>query len=45
MIFCLSGEIEAEVSDGEVRRFGPGAVILLEDTSGPGHITRVVGED
>ena len=45
MIFCLSGEIEAEVSDGEVRRFGPGAVILLEDTSGQGHITRVVGED
>ncbi len=45
LIFCLSGTLEVEVSDGEVRRFGPGAVILLEDTSGQGHITRVVGED
>ena len=45
MIFCLSGKLEVEVSDGEVRRFGPGAVILVEDTSGQGHVTRVVGED
>jgi quercetin dioxygenase-like cupin family protein len=43
-MFCLSGELEVEVSDGEIRRFNPGSVILLEDTSGKGHVSRVVGE-
>lgn len=38
----LAGEVEIEVSDGEVRRFGTGSVILGEDTVGTGHITRVV---
>jgi hypothetical protein len=41
--FYLSGEVEAEVSDGEVRRFGPGSVILVEDTTGRGHTSRAVG--
>ena len=41
-IFYLAGEIEAEVSDGEVRRFGPGSVTLVEDTTGKGHTSRVV---
>ncbi|MHA1947131.1 MAG: hypothetical protein ACXAC6_18840 [Candidatus Hodarchaeales archaeon] len=39
----ISGEIEAKVSDGEVRVFGPGSVTLLEDTTGKGHTSRVVG--
>ena len=39
-IVSLTGRIEVEVSDGEVRRFGPGAVTLVEDTHGKGHITR-----
>lgn len=43
IFFSLSGEIEAEVSDGEKRRLGPGSVTLLEDTTGKGHTTRVVG--
>lgn len=43
--FILSGEVEVEVSDGERRRFGPGNVILLEDTEGQGHGTRVVGSE
>lgn len=43
-IFGLSGEWEVEVSDGEVRRFGPGSVLFLEDTKGKGHITRVVSK-
>lgn len=38
----LSGELEVEVSDGDVRRFGPGSVVLLEDVTGQGHVTRVV---
>lgn len=41
----LSGEFEIEVSDGEVRRFGPGSVVLGEDTGGQGHRTRVVGDE
>lgn len=40
----LEGEIEVEASDGEVRRFGPGSVTLVEDTTGTGHRSRVVGE-
>lgn len=40
----LQGEVEAETSDGEVRRFGPGSVTLVEDTSGSGHRSRVVGD-
>ncbi len=45
IMFYLSGEIEAEVSDGEVRRFGPGSVTLLEDTTGKGHTSRVISPD
>lgn len=44
MMFYLAGEIEAETSDGEVRRFGPGSVTLVEDTFGKGHKSRVVGD-
>lgn len=45
LLFCLAGELEVQVSDGEVRRFAPGAVVLVEDTSGQGHITKVVGTE
>jgi hypothetical protein len=44
MVFYLAGEVEAEVGDGEVRRFGPGSVTLVEDTSGRGHTSQVVGQ-
>lgn len=37
----LSGELEIEASDGEVRPIGPGAVLLAEDTTGRGHLNRV----
>ena len=40
----LQGEIEAEASDGEVRRFGPGSAVLVEDVTGKGHRSRVVGD-
>ena len=39
----LSGEAEIEVGDGTVKRIGAGDVILAEDLTGQGHITRVVG--
>lgn len=44
-IFFLSGELEVEVSDGERRRFGPGSVLVVEDTTGQGHVSRVVGDE
>jgi hypothetical protein len=40
----LSGEVEITVSDGEKRRFGPGTVLLAEDLTGKGHISRGVGD-
>jgi hypothetical protein len=43
LMFLLSGELEVQVSDGETRRFGPGAVLLVEDTFGRGHRSRVIG--
>jgi hypothetical protein len=36
----LNGIVEYETSDGDVRRFGPGEIVLVEDTTGRGHITR-----
>jgi hypothetical protein len=41
----MAGVLEIEVSDGEVRVFRPGDMILVEDTSGRGHISRVPGEE
>ena len=40
----IAGELEVEVGDGKVRRFTAGDVVLLEDTTGRGHVTRVVGD-
>jgi hypothetical protein len=39
----LSGHAEIEVGDGTVVRVGPGDVVLAEDLTGRGHVTRVVG--
>jgi quercetin dioxygenase-like cupin family protein len=41
----LSGAAEIEVGDGTVARVGPGDVVLAEDLTGQGHITRVVGAE
>jgi len=40
--FYLSGEVEAEVSDGEKRRIRAGEFALVEDTTGKGHRSHVV---
>lgn len=37
----ISGEWEITASDGETRRFGSGSVLLVEDTTGKGHASRV----
>lgn len=43
-VFVLTGEMEIEASDGEIRRFGPGGVFLADDTTGKGHILRGISD-
>ena len=43
--FQLAGEVEVEVSDGEKRRFVAGSIVRVEDTTGRGHVTRVVSAE
>lgn len=40
LTFVLAGKPEIETSDGEVRRIQPGDLLLVEDTTGKGHISR-----
>ena len=44
LFVILSGEWEVEAGDGTVRRFGPHSVLLVEDTTGKGHASRVVSD-
>lgn len=44
-VVTLSGEAEVEASDGEIRRIGPGTIMLAEDVAGKGHITRGAGAE
>jgi len=39
----LEGEVEIEVGDGTRRILGSGDILLAEDTTGQGHISRAVG--
>lgn len=41
-IIMLEGSVDVEIGDGTVRRFDPGDVLLAEDTTGRGHISRSV---
>ena len=43
-LIAVQGMSEVTVGDGEIRRFGPGSVILMDDLTGKGHITRAVGD-
>src|SRR5262249_11902342 len=43
-IFVLSGQMEFQAANGDVRCASPGSALLLEDTSGRGHISRVIGD-
>jgi len=44
-VFTLSGAVDIEVGDGTVRRLGPGDILIAEDITGQGHITREVGDE
>ncbi len=41
-LVTLSGRIAITASDGETRRFGPGDVLLVEDTEGEGHRNEIL---
>ena len=38
----LTGYLQVEVSDGTKRKVGPGDLVFLEDTTGKGHVTRLL---
>jgi len=40
LVIWLTGEVEFETSDGDVRRLAAGSVVFAEDTTGKGHISR-----
>jgi hypothetical protein len=40
LLIILTGAVEMIASDGVSRSFGPGMTLLMEDTSGKGHITK-----
>ena len=44
-LIALKGMSQVTVGDGEVRRFGPGSVLLMDDATGKGHITEAVGSE
>ncbi len=45
-VFCLlRGAYEVTASDGDRKLFRAGSVLLLEDTAGKGHSTRIVGDE
>ena len=44
-VITLSGHGELEVTGGKKISVGPGNIELVEDTTGKGHITRVVGNE
>ncbi len=43
-VITIEGEVEIEVGDGTIRQFGAGEVLLAEDTTGRGHISRAVNQ-
>ena len=40
LVIWLTGEVEFETSDGDVRRLSAGSTVLAEDTTGKGHVSR-----
>jgi hypothetical protein len=42
-VITLSGESEVELDGGRKIRLGPGNILLAEDTTGQGHLSRAIG--
>ena len=45
LVVNLTGSVEIEVGSGEKRLLGPGSILLAEDTTGHGHISRGVNSE
>ncbi len=43
LVVNLTGSVEVETGTGERRVLGPGTILLAEDLTGQGHISRAVG--
>ena len=43
-VITFQGQSEITMGDGSSRLFGPGDVVLADDLTGEGHITKVVGD-
>ena len=44
-LLVMEGTVEFETRNGDKRQFEAGSLILTEDTTGEGHITRNVGDE
>lgn len=44
-VVTLSGEGEVEIAGGQTIRLSPGRIVLLENVTGKGHITRSTGSE
>lgn len=44
LMILLAGRAEVRAGDGETRVFGVGDAVLVQDTTGDGHVTRALGE-
>ncbi|MDA0263861.1 MAG: hypothetical protein O3A93_06905 [Chloroflexi bacterium] len=42
-LFVIDGQMEVSVADGATRLFNPGDVLLAEDMTGQGHVTKAIG--
>jgi hypothetical protein len=45
LVVNLTGSVEIEVGDGTKRLFGPGSILLADDRTGQGHISRSVDRE
>jgi hypothetical protein len=45
LFVVISGTWEVNASDGEIRTFAKGSVLLVEDTTGKGHSSRVISAE
>ena len=45
LVVNLTGSVEIEVGDGTSRVLGPGSILLAEDMTGQGHISRSVNRE
>jgi hypothetical protein len=45
LVIHLGGELEIVLRDGTAHTFGPGSIRLMDDLSGSGHLTRVLGAE